>query len=89
MPTELRPGVSLRHTGGHSLHRRGEPHALNAARRREVVGQRLGSRALMLDDAAQALTFATRGVAKRALGKPAQRERDQLAALRDARRPAR
>jgi GT2 family glycosyltransferase len=68
VPTELRPGVALRHTGGHSLHRGGEPHALHASRRRE------------------ALTFATRGAAKRALGRPAQRERDQLAALRDARR---
>ena len=86
VPTELRPGVSLRHTGGHSLNRHGEPHALHAARRREVVGRHLGARALRLDDAAQALTFATRGAAKRALGRPAQREGDQLAALRQARR---
>jgi N-acetylglucosaminyl-diphospho-decaprenol L-rhamnosyltransferase len=85
VPTQLRPGVALRHTGGHSLNRRGEPHALHATRRREVVGRQLGTRALMLDDAAQALTFVTRGVAKRALGRPSQRERDQLTALRDAR----
>jgi N-acetylglucosaminyl-diphospho-decaprenol L-rhamnosyltransferase len=86
VPTELRPDVSLRHTGGHSVNRRGEPHALHATRRREVVGRQLGARALVLDDAAQALTFVTRGAAKRALGRPAQRERDQLTALREARR---
>jgi N-acetylglucosaminyl-diphospho-decaprenol L-rhamnosyltransferase len=86
VPTELRPDVSLRHTGGHSVNRRGEPHALHATRRREVVGRQLGARALVLDDAAQALTFVTRGAAKRVLGRPAQRERDQLTALREARR---
>lgn len=85
IPTELRPEVALRHRGGHSTepHFGGEPLELLARRRREVVGARLGRRALVLDDAAQALTFATRALAK---GRGGRRERAQLAALRAARR---
>ncbi len=65
MPTVLHPEVALRHTGGHSTGPAyaGEPFALLARRRREVVGTRLGRRALALDDLAQGLTFATRAVA--------------------------
>ena len=40
-----------------------------------------------LDDAAQALTFASRGALKRAVGRPAARERRQLAAVRALHRP--
>ena len=78
IPCELRPEVALRHTGGHSTGRT-DRLALEARRRREVVGATLGRRALRLDDAAQWLTFA-RG----ALVRP--RSRAQLRALREARR---
>lgn len=78
VPCELRPEVALRHTGGHSAHRT-DRLALEARRRREVVGRTLGSRALRRDDAAQWLTFA-RGAAVRP------RSRAQLRALREARR---
>jgi N-acetylglucosaminyl-diphospho-decaprenol L-rhamnosyltransferase len=82
VPTELCPDVAVRHRGGHAVNREGEPFELHARRRREVVGRRLGRRALALDDAAQALTFATRALAHR----DSRRERAQLAALRAARR---
>ena len=82
IPTELRPDVALRHRGGHAVNRAGEPHDLHARRRREVVARRLGRRALALDDAAQALTFSSRTLLHRGRA----RERDQLAALRRARR---
>lgn len=86
VPTELHPEVALRHLGGTSTepHFGGEPLALLARRRREVIAANLGRRALALDDAAQALTFATRALVKgRRRGA---RERAQLAALRAARR---
>ncbi|MEA2177063.1 MAG: N-acetylglucosaminyl-diphospho-decaprenol L-rhamnosyltransferase [Solirubrobacteraceae bacterium] len=86
VPTVLHPEIALRHAGGHSTRAAyaGEPHDLLARRRREVVGARLGRRALALDDAAQALTFATRAVAHLGRG----RERAQLRALVRARRSA-
>jgi len=86
VPTELRPELVLRHRGGHAVNRAGEPLEAHARRRREVVRARLGRRALALDDAAQALTFATRIGARAALRRDATRERGQLAALRAARR---
>ena len=84
VPTELHPEIALRHSGGHSTRPayHGEPHELLARRRREVVGTRLGRRALALDDLAQGLTFASRAVAHRGRG----RERAQLRALVHARR---
>ena len=86
-PVELRPGLALMHTGGHSTgpRYRGEPHEIMARRRREVVGERLGRRALALDDAAQMATFATRAAARAVLGRDSSRERAQLAAVRAAR----
>ena len=53
--------------GGHATRPAfgGEAFDLQARRRREVVGARLGRRALALDDAAQALTFALRAAAGR------------------------
>jgi GT2 family glycosyltransferase len=83
-PTELRPEIALRHRGGHSTepHFGGEPLELLARRRREVIAAHLGRRAVALDDAAQALTFALRAAVKR----DGRRERAQLAALRSARR---
>lgn len=72
---ELHPDVQLLHTGGHST---GEDFEARARRRREVVEERLGRRALRLDDLAQALAFA-----RAAPFKP--RSRAQLRALRRAR----
>jgi hypothetical protein len=51
-----------------------------------VVGDRLGARALALDDLAQGLTFATRAAARALERCPAGRERTQLHALLQARR---
>jgi N-acetylglucosaminyl-diphospho-decaprenol L-rhamnosyltransferase len=64
----------------------GEPFELLASARDEVVSQRLGARRAKIDRGAQALTFASRLFLKRALGRPAGRERRQLEALRRARR---
>jgi N-acetylglucosaminyl-diphospho-decaprenol L-rhamnosyltransferase len=88
IPTILHPDLILEHRGGHSTEPAyaGEPHELLAARRRAVVRANLGRRALALDDAAQALTFATRATARTLLRRPAGRERAQLRALRSARR---
>ena len=88
VPTELRPEVRLRHAGGHATAPRfgSEPHDLHARRRREVVGARLGRRALALDDAAQALTFATRVAGRAVLRRDASRPRAQLRALGAARK---
>jgi GT2 family glycosyltransferase len=86
VPTILEPSVALVHRGGHSTsgYFGREPLLLHAERRRAVIGADLGARALRLDDAAQALTFATRALAKgRTRGG---RERAQLRALRLARR---
>ena len=82
IPTVLHPRLRVRHTGGHSIHRDGEPYAQLARRRREAVSSTLGPRALALDDAAQLLTFATRIGARAALGRDASRERAQFGALR-------
>jgi N-acetylglucosaminyl-diphospho-decaprenol L-rhamnosyltransferase len=91
IPTVLDPGVRVRHIGGHATRRAyaGEPHELLARRRREVVAANRGRRARALDDVAQALTFATRGAARRALRRDASRERAQLTALTHAIRAAR
>jgi N-acetylglucosaminyl-diphospho-decaprenol L-rhamnosyltransferase len=88
VPTILHPDLALEHRGGHSTGPAygGEPHALLARRRREVIAANLGARAATRDDAAQALTFATRAAARAALRRSAARERAQLAALRAARR---
>jgi GT2 family glycosyltransferase len=88
IPTVLRPEVALRHAGAHATeaHFGGEPFSVLARRRREVVGWRLGRGALALDDAAQALTFATRAGGRALLRRDNVRERAQLGALREARR---
>jgi GT2 family glycosyltransferase len=64
----------------------GEPFERLARQRHNVVARRLGERAAARDDALQALTFANRVALKRLLGRPADREREQLAAVRRARR---
>jgi GT2 family glycosyltransferase len=86
IPTVLHPQLRLRHAGGHAVLRAGEPYELLARRRRETVEAELGQRARALDDAAQALTFATRAAARTLLRRDASRERAQLGSLRLARR---
>ena len=83
IPTVFDPGVRVRHRGGHATRRAyaGEPHELLARRRREVVLANRGRAARALDDAAQALTFASRVAAHGFAGRAAERERAQLAAL--------
>ncbi|HEX6744649.1 MAG TPA: glycosyltransferase [Solirubrobacteraceae bacterium] len=86
IPTVLRPAVVVRHLGARSTAREfgGEPFELQARRRREVVGARLGRRALRYDDGAQALTFGLRA----AVGRERGRNVAALRALRAARRMA-
>jgi N-acetylglucosaminyl-diphospho-decaprenol L-rhamnosyltransferase len=85
--TELRPSVVLRHRGGASVERAlaGRDAELRARRRREVMAGR-GRRQLALDDAAQAVTFATRAAGRAALRRGGRYEREQLRALSAARR---
>ena len=85
-PTVLHPEVVVRHLGGASTARAfgGEAFDLQARRRREVVGARLGPRALKVDDGAQALTFGLRA----AVGRERGRNVAALRALRAARRMA-
>jgi N-acetylglucosaminyl-diphospho-decaprenol L-rhamnosyltransferase len=84
VPTELRPEVRLTHHGGHATGPAlgGRALDLQARRRREVIGARLGARAVALDDAAQALTFAARAAA----GRRRARHLAELRSLRRARR---
>jgi N-acetylglucosaminyl-diphospho-decaprenol L-rhamnosyltransferase len=63
----------------------GEPFELLARARHDAVARRLGARYARLDDAAQAVTFSSRRVLKRILGREAERERHQLAAIRTVR----
>jgi N-acetylglucosaminyl-diphospho-decaprenol L-rhamnosyltransferase len=83
VPTVLHPDVRVRHLGGRSTERAfgAEPFELQARRRREVVGARLGRGALRVDDAAQALTFGLRA----AVGRDRRRSVAALNALRAAR----
>jgi GT2 family glycosyltransferase len=90
VPTLLRPEVALRHRGGSSV-----GPALGAAdlpmrarRRREVMAKE-GRRPLLLDDLAEAATFATRAAARRLTGRGGELETARLRALRDARRAGR
>jgi len=87
-PTVLHPGLVLRHAGGHSTGPAygGEPYEVLARRRREVVRARLGRRRLLLDDALEATTFATRVLAARLGRRAPGPEARRLAALRRARR---
>jgi N-acetylglucosaminyl-diphospho-decaprenol L-rhamnosyltransferase len=78
--TIYHPQLTLRHTGGHSIHRHGEPYEALAKARHDVMKRRGRAR---VDDAAQALTFATRALIKR----PNERERAQLSALLKRRDP--
>jgi N-acetylglucosaminyl-diphospho-decaprenol L-rhamnosyltransferase len=84
VPTELRPEARLTHHGAHATGPALGDRALDlqARRRPEVVAARLGARALALDDAAQALTFAARA----AIGRRRARNLAELRSLRRARR---
>jgi N-acetylglucosaminyl-diphospho-decaprenol L-rhamnosyltransferase len=90
VPTQLRPGVVLRHSGGASVERalRGRDAEMRARRRREVMAGR-GRLRLALDDAAVAVTFGTRAVGRTLLRRGGAFEREQLRALRAARRDGR
>jgi N-acetylglucosaminyl-diphospho-decaprenol L-rhamnosyltransferase len=80
------PAARVRHSGAHASDPAfgGEPFELLARRRREVVRERRGPARARRDDLLQLLTFADRLVLKRLAGRPAERERRQLAALRRA-----
>lgn len=82
------PAARVRHHRAHAsaVAFGGEPFERLARARHDVVRMRLGGRRAALDDALQALTFASRIVAKGLLRKPAQRERAQLRAMLAVRR---
>jgi GT2 family glycosyltransferase len=90
VPTLLRPDVAVRHAGGASVERalRGRDAEIRARRRREVMAGR-GRLALALDDAAQAVTFGSRAAGRTLLRRGGAYEREQLRALRAARRNGR
>jgi N-acetylglucosaminyl-diphospho-decaprenol L-rhamnosyltransferase len=90
VPTLLRPDVALRHRGGASVERalNGRAAEMGARRRRQVMAGR-GQLRLALDDLAQALTFGTRAIGRTVLGRGGAYEREQLGALRAARRDGR
>jgi glycosyltransferase involved in cell wall biosynthesis/GT2 family glycosyltransferase len=85
------PAARVLHHGAHATSAAfgEEPAELLARARRAAIALRRGRGVVALDDAAQALTFASRIIGKRVLGRPAARERRQLAALRRARREGR
>ena len=75
------PDITVTHTGRHSV--ADEPFEILARQRRAVIESTRGATPRRLDDAAQALTFATRALVKR----PNARERAQLDALIKQRSP--
>ncbi len=77
------PSARVVHKGAHSTRAAydGEPFERLAQARHRVVLSRLGPRRARADLAAQAATFASRIVIKRALRHEVERERQQLAAL--------
>jgi GT2 family glycosyltransferase/glycosyltransferase involved in cell wall biosynthesis len=84
------PQARVIHHGAHSSAKAfgGEPFSLLASARHGAVARSLGPRRAAIDDAVQAGMFASRLAIKRSLGRPADRERLQLAALRSVRRSA-
>jgi N-acetylglucosaminyl-diphospho-decaprenol L-rhamnosyltransferase len=83
--TVLHPSLRIRHAGGHSTRLDGEPYDLLAQRRRAVIRATRGRRALVLDDLAQGLTFASRTAGHALLGGDARRPWLQARALARAR----
>jgi GT2 family glycosyltransferase len=88
IPTWFRPEARVLHHGAHATTRAfdGEPFDRLAAARHDVVARQLGARRARLDDLAQAVTFGSRIALKRVLGLSADRERQQLQAVRRRRR---
>jgi N-acetylglucosaminyl-diphospho-decaprenol L-rhamnosyltransferase len=84
------PSGRVVHRGAHSTRAAfgGEPFALLARARHDAVSRRLGPRRAALDDGAQMVTFASRLVLKRMLGRPTTREHRQLEAVSALRRGA-
>lgn len=85
IPTVLHPSLRIRHASGHSTRRDGEPYDLLAQRRRAVIRATRGHGALILDDLAQGLTFASRTAGHALLGGDARRPWRQARALTRAR----
>ena len=88
VPTWFWPASRVRHARAHSssVAFGGEPFERLARARHEVVSRRLGRRRAAVDDALQALTFASRVAVKPLVGRSAARERAQLRALLSVRR---
>jgi N-acetylglucosaminyl-diphospho-decaprenol L-rhamnosyltransferase len=86
--TWFRPEARVIHHHAHSTreHFGGEPYELLARRRRAVVAERRGRTRMILDDLLQAATFADRIAVKALTRRDTTREREQLRALRRARR---
>jgi N-acetylglucosaminyl-diphospho-decaprenol L-rhamnosyltransferase len=84
------PAARVVHHQSHSTEQAfgGEPFERLARQRHAVVERRRGPATARRDDLLQALTFTNRAAIKRLLGHPADRERAQLAALRNTRRGA-
>jgi GT2 family glycosyltransferase len=87
--TWFHPEARVLHERAHASARSfgGEPFSRLARTRHEAVLRRLGAPRARVDLYAQALTFLSRGIVKRALGRPAARERAQLKAVLALRRP--
>jgi GT2 family glycosyltransferase/glycosyltransferase involved in cell wall biosynthesis len=83
------PEARVLHHGAHATGPAfgGEPFEALARARHDVIARRFGARRALLDDVAQAVTFASRLVLKSILGRDAARERSQLRAVAAARRP--
>lgn len=86
--TWLWPAARVIHHRAHStaVAFGGEAFECLARARHDAVRARLGARAAALDDASQLVTFGSRLALKRALGRPAARERRQLEAVAALRR---
>jgi N-acetylglucosaminyl-diphospho-decaprenol L-rhamnosyltransferase len=78
------PSTRVLHAGAHSTDRAfgGEAFTRLAQARQEAVTRRLGTRRARLDRRVQTVTFASRILYRTLLGRPAERERRQLAATR-------
>jgi N-acetylglucosaminyl-diphospho-decaprenol L-rhamnosyltransferase len=85
--TVFRPDARVVHLDAHSTGPTfgGEPFELLARQRRSVIGERRGAEAAERDDQIAGVTYVNRIVLKTLLRRPAARERQQLAALRQVR----